>query len=90
MLHRVKIKTVLYDGLRTRVNSLNFTKLHHKTFSLKKLVTMAPDVTFAWFIRHFTLSEELLLNASQISSCLLSSNCLWLTFNKSLKKDDEK
>ena len=51
---------------------------------------MAPDVTFAWFIRHFTLSEELLLNASQISSCLLSSNCLWLTFNKSLKKDDEK
>ena len=51
---------------------------------------MASDVTFAWFIRHFTLSEELLFTASQISSCLLSSNCLWLTFNKSLKKDDEK
>ena len=44
---------------------------------------MAPDVTFAWFIRHFTLSEELLLTASQISSCLLSSNCLRLTFIKS-------
>ena len=44
---------------------------------------MAPDVTFAWFIRHFTLLDELLLNTSQISSCLLSSNCLWLTFFKS-------
>ena len=50
---------------------------------------MAPDVTFAWFIRHFTLSGELLLTASQISSCLLSSNCLWLTFSKILKQDDE-
>ena len=51
---------------------------------------MAPDVTFAWFIRHFTLSGELLLTASQISSCLLSSNCLWLTFSKILKQDDER
>ena len=46
---------------------------------------MAPDVTFAWFIRHFTLLEELLLDSSQISSCLLSSNCLRLTFIKSIR-----